>query len=287
MLLIADSGSTKTDWAFCKPGIGLVQSVTTAGFNPIIQSQEFIAENIREAFANDKLADDITEVRFFGAGCSSDERKDIIKKIISPFFKNAKIYVDHDMMAAVIASCGDRAGFAAILGTGSNAVFFDGKEIIEPKGSLGIGYILGDEGSGAYIGKIVLRDFLYKALPYSMQLHFEEKLELTKDIVLQNVYKEPNANTYMASVAKEIHVFKHLPYVQDLLTGVFTDFFKYNIAIYDEHQSFPVNFIGSIAVHYEEQLRAAAQPFGIQTGKIISRPIGHIVSYFLIKSQQK
>ena len=286
MLLIADSGSTKTDWIFCQSGIGMVHSKTTVGFNPIVQSQDFISRHIKEAFQDTELNDKVTKVHYFGAGCSSEERKDILKNLLTPIFKNAQVEVDHDMNAAVIATCGDRPGFAAILGTGSNAVFFDGHDIVPPKGSLGLGYILGDEGSGAHIGKLVLRDFLYKRLPFSLQKHLEEVKHLDKSIVLQKVYKEPNANTFMASIAKEINGFRHLPYVQEILNEVFTDFFKFNIAIYDQYQSYPVNFIGSIAVNFEPELKRAAESFGIHVGKIIHKPIGQIVSYFLVKSQQ-
>lgn len=286
MFLIADSGSTKTDWIFSTPEEGIVKMVSTPGFNPIVQKSEFIDEQIHLAFDQDFIKNKVTHLFYFGAGCSSDDRKQIIKNILKDIFTNAIIEVEHDMKAAVIATCGDEPGFSCILGTGSNAIFYDGKDIIPPKGSLGVGYILGDEGSGAQIGKIILRDFLYRTLPHELQNHLEKDLGLDKDIVLYNVYQRPNANTYLASITKEVHGFRHLPYMHQVLKQVFTDFFKYNIEIFEDHKKYPVHFIGSIATHFDTELRNAALPFGIQVGNIIQKPIENIVRYYLHKAQK-
>ncbi len=286
MFLIADSGSTKTDWIFCTPELGVIKMVSTVGFNPIVQKEDFIREQIHHTFRNDESVAEVTDLHYFGAGCSSEERRGVIKNILEEVFKNAAIEVDHDMQAAVIATCGDDPGFSCILGTGSNAVFYDGKDIVPPKGSLGVGYILGDEGSGAQIGKIILRDFLYKELPYELQNHLEKDLGLDKDIILYNVYQRPNANTYLASITKEVEGFKHLPYMHKILRYVFTDFFRHNIQIFPEHQTYPVHFIGSIATHFEQELRNAALPLGIKVGNIVQKPIEHIVRYYLHKSKQ-
>lgn len=286
MFLIADSGSTKTDWIFCTPELGVIRMVATPGFNPIVQKSEFIKEQIFQAFENDASVSEVTDIHYFGAGCSSDDRRDVIKNILKEIFQYATIEVEHDMKAAVIATCGDEPGFSSILGTGSNAIFYDGKDIVAPKGSLGVGYILGDEGSGAQIGKRILRDFLYKTLPYDLQHHLEKDLGLDKDIILYNVYQRPNANTYLASITKEIYGFRHLPYMQEMLRQVFSDFFQYNIRIYEHHTKYPVHFIGSIATHFEQELRNAALPFGIHVGNIIQKPIEHIVRYYLHKAKQ-
>lgn len=286
MFLIADSGSTKTDWIFSTLEEGVVKMMSTPGFNPIVQKVDFIKEQIHLAFDQDLIKNEVTHVFYFGAGCSSDDRKDIIKNILKDIFINAEIEVEHDMKAAVIATCGDEPGFSCILGTGSNAVYFDGKNIIPPKGSLGVGYILGDEGSGAHIGKIILRDFLYRALPNELQQHLEKDLGLDKDIILHNVYQRPNANTYLASITKEINGFRHLPYIQQVLNQVFTEFFKYNIEIFEHHKVHPVHFIGSIATHFDTELRQAALPFGIQVGNILQKPIENIVRYYLQKAEK-
>lgn len=285
MFLIADSGSTKTDWIFSTPEEGIVKMMSTPGFNPIVQKEEFIHEQIHLAFDQEFIKNKVTHLFYFGAGCSSDDRKEVIHRILSEIFTNAEIEVEHDMKAAVIATCGDEPGFSCILGTGSNAVYFDGKDIVPPKGSLGVGYILGDEGSGAHIGKTILRDFLYKSLPTELQEHLEKDLGLDKDIILYNVYQRPNANTYLASITKEIHGFRHLPYIQNVLKKVFSEFFQYNIEIFEHHKVHPAHFIGSIATHFDTELRNAALPFGIQVGKIVQKPIENIVRYYLQKAK--
>ena len=254
MLLIADSGSTKTDWIFCTPEKGVVKMISSVGFNPIVQSVNFIREQIKEAFDGVVEVENVKNIYFFGAGCSSEDRRNIIKNILKEVFLNAEIEVDHDMKAAVIATCGDDAGFSCILGTGSNAVFYDGKSIVEPKGALGIGYILGDEGSGSAIGKIILRDYLYQQMPEDIYLHFKEVLKLEKDVIFKNVYQLPNANTYLATFTREIYAFRESEYVQNVVKNVFAEFFKYNILPYQKDKKLPVHFIGSIALHFEKEL---------------------------------
>lgn len=285
MFLIADSGSTKTDWILCSPSKGVIKSIHTVGFNPIVQKVDFIQKHIEAAFNDEEWKDEVKNIYFFGAGCSSPERRNVISHILISVFKYAIVEVDHDMKAAVIATCGDEKGFSCILGTGSNAVYYDGIDIILPKGSLGIGYILGDEGSGAHIGKYLLRDFLYQKLPADLQYHFENVMGIDKDIVLQNVYQRPNANSYLASFAKEIFDFKSLDYVQRILKQSFEDFFIFNISIFPDYQKYPVHFIGSIATHFENELRRTALSLNIQVGKIIQKPIESIVRYYLQKDK--
>lgn len=283
MLLIADSGSTKTDWVFFTPQDGVVKTITSVGFNPIVQSENFIREKIEETFKQVLEVKSVTNIYFFGAGCSSDSRKNIINDILTDVFVGAEIEVDHDMKAAVIATCGDEAGFSCILGTGSNTVFYDGQNIIEPKGALGIGYILGDEGSGAAIGKILLRDFLYLQMPDLLYRHFEEELKLNKGEIFKNVYQLPNANTYLASFTKEMYKFRELEYVQGVIKEVFTDFFKYNILPYSQSKDYPIHFIGSIALYFKKELQEVAQSFDLTLGKIIQKPIDQIVDYYINK----
>lgn len=281
MILIADSGSTKTDWYFCIQEQGVIEKRETVGFNPIVQSEGFIRSHIEQEFLADLLAEQSHHIFYFGAGCSSPERQKVIYDILKTVFPNAEIQVNHDMMGAIYATCGDEAGFVGILGTGSNAVFYDGKSIVEPKGSLGIGYILGDEGSGASIGKILLRDFLYQAMPEEILQHFRENLKLTKDVVLDKVYKQPNANTFLASMVKEVAIFRETDYVQDVLRQVFIDFFLYNIQIYPQHKTHPVHFVGSIAAHFEKELKSVAESMNLQIGKIVQKPIDDMVAYYM------
>ncbi|MCO5248692.1 MAG: hypothetical protein M9887_07085 [Chitinophagales bacterium] len=281
MILIADSGSTKTDWIFCSKEKDIIKKVSTAGLNPMVQKAEFVKEVISNAFADELLSKDVRIIQYFGAGCSSDERKKIVQDILTMIFPKAEIYVGHDMQAAVIATCGDDAGIACILGTGSNAVLYDGEKIVRPKGVLGTGYILGDEGSGAYIGRRLLRDFLYRRMPENIYQHFEGKLQLTTSDILLNVYQRPNPNTYMASFTKEISEYKETAYMKSLLQDVFEEFFELNITQFADYQNYPIHFIGSIATHFETELRAVATSKNLKVGEIIQKPIDNIVQYFL------
>lgn len=283
MLLIADSGSTKTDWILVDVRSKERKTFKTAGFNPMVQSPDFIDQEIAAAADLLQYAPHVTDIRFFGAGCSSNERKSLMVNIISRHFSEAAIMVEHDMDGAVIAACGDDPGFACILGTGSNAVLFDGNSIVPPRGSLGNGYILGDEGSGAFMGRYLLRDFLYENMPPVIIDHFRNHYHLTRDIVLDNVYRKPNANTYMASFSPILTLFRDTEYIQQLLHFSFTEFFRFNICRFDQFERYPAHFIGSIAVHFETELKSAADEMKVATGKIIAHPAEEIVQYFISK----
>ena len=283
MLLIADSGSTKTDWILVDIRSKERKEFKTAGFNPMVQAPEFIDHEISTAIDLLEYAPHVTDIRFFGAGCSSNERKSLMVNIISRHFHQASIMVEHDMDGAVIAACGDDPGFACILGTGSNAVLFDGKGIVPPKGSLGNGYILGDEGSGAFMGRYLLRDFLYENMPENIIAHFRNHYHLNRDIVLDNVYRKPNPNTYMASFSPVLTLFRETEYIQQLLHFAFTEFFHFNICRFNQFERYPAHFIGSIAVHFERELKTAAEGMQVVTGKIIANPAEEILKYFISK----
>ena len=283
MILIADSGSTKTDWIFCSKEEGVVKKINTAGLNPMVQKKTFIEETLWEAFHQEHLNSQVSHIYYFGAGCSSDERKQIIKDELYKYFRNSTINVGHDMQAAVIATCGDQPGIACILGTGSNAVFFDGEKLIAPRGTLGIGYILGDEGSGVYIGKILLRDFMYKNMPKEIYNHFADNLKLSNRDILFQVYQKSNPNTFMASFTKEISDFRDTDYTQQVLRKSFSDFFEYNITQFENYQKYPIHFIGSIATHFEKELRNVAEKQNLKIGNIVQKPIDSIVKYYLSK----
>jgi glucosamine kinase len=287
MLLIADSGSTKTDWVLCDPLSGTRKTLHTAGFNPMIQQTSFIEGEIKAAEDLWRDGHFVKEIRYFGAGCSSLERQETIRDILLPFFPKAEIFVAHDMDAAVVAACGREAGFACILGTGSNAVLFDGEQIIEPKGYLGNGYILGDEGSGAYMGRMLLRDFLYCLVPEDLNNYLKDTYGLNREAILYNVYKQPNANSYMAKFAKDLGHFQSSDYVQQIVAIAFDDFFRYNIMAFDSFEKYPVNFVGSIAAHFPAELEAACHRAGARMGRIVSKPIDRIVDFFTHQAKSK
>jgi N-acetylglucosamine kinase-like BadF-type ATPase len=185
------------------------------------------------------------------------------------------------MKAAGVAVCGGNPGIACILGTGSNSIFFDGENWHDSK--VGIGYVLGDEGSGAFLGKHLLRDFIYGTLPPELEQYLKETCRLDKDVILENVYKKPSPNRYLAGFAPVLSEFRHTPYVQQLLHFSFTEFFKYGVTTYKNYQNYPVGFVGSIAKHFEEELNRVADEFGCRLGKFVQRPIDDIAEYFISK----
>lgn len=282
MILFADSGSTKTSWLLYDKKTGSKQYFNTLGINPTIQNKAEIIEKISgnpELIKNANMASDII---FFGAGCSSTERIDLVKSAIREVFLNAKsVTVDHDMKAAAIAVCGAKPGIACIIGTGSNSVFFDGENLTESYA--GIGYILGDEASGAYFGKIIVRDFLYHLLPDEIEQHLLQVYKLEKNNIFQLVYKEASANRYLASFAPILSAFRETDYVQVLLQRGFTEFFDFHVSCFENYQDHPIGFVGSIANIFKTELENVANDFECTLGKFVTNPINDIADYYIGK----
>lgn len=278
MILIADSGSTKTDWAIIPSHSECIYTQTT-GFNPMFHNTPFIVEQIG---LNPKLMEfskHIKKVLFYGAGCSHPSRNQIIADGLTQLFPNALIEVDHDIAGAVYATCGNLPGISSIIGTGANCVYFDGQSIHHHTDALG--HILGDEASGSYIGKRIARDFLYHALPLEVSEHFEKNQHFNKEEILDNVYKKPNANKYLASIAKPILEIKTHPYIQQILIEGFETFVHLHIKKIPLHNQLPLHFVGSIAFLYQEELKQVLFKQNLKHGLIIQRPIESLVDYVI------
>jgi glucosamine kinase len=279
MILIADSGSTKTEWVLLS-GKQTVLEVSTRGINPYFLSVDEIAsifkDELLSKFDQVNIAD-IKNVFYYGAGCSSIEKNAMISEPLTGFFVNATVDVTHDLLAAARAACGAEEGIAVILGTGSNTCLFDGKNIVANQPSLG--FILGDEGSGGYIGKELLKQFLYGELPIELHNEFDKQYEITKEIILNKIYKEPMPNTYAASFTK--FVAKHIEHtaMQQLVLGAFDEFFKRHISSYKNFTQYPISVIGSIAHVFEKQLKQTAANYGTGIHRIIQKPMEGLISY--------
>ena len=281
MILIADSGSTKTDWRLIDEENKIHQFKTT-GINPYFHSSESITEaltkellpNIKFEIRNLKF-----ELFFYGAGCSSDEKCNIVKRGLQSCFSKPIIEVEHDLLAAARALCGHDKGIAAILGTGSNSCYYNGKDIIENVVSLG--YVLGDEGSGAYMGKKLIQYYLYKELPEDLDKIFFEKYKLTKDEVLENVYKKPNPNRYLASFSPFLqHNLSH-HFIAKLVYDSFSDFFEHHICKYAEHKQVKMHCTGSVGFYFANILRQVATDRAVAIDKITESPIAGLTLYHL------
>jgi glucosamine kinase len=277
MILVADSGSTKTDWVLANNGV-LVAEYNTSGFNPFFHTEKNVLDALQAEKEMAAIREKVTSVKFFGAGCSSPARNAIIEGALKKFFTSASITVEHDLKGSVLATCGNEKGIACILGTGSNVCYYDGKNIAE--GSHGLGYVLGDEGSGSYYGKKLLAYYLYEILPDDLHKKFKSDYNLTKEIILDNVYHQPDANVYLASFARFLSENREHRYIQKLVTKGMEEFFETNVCAIEQHQEVPVHFVGSIAYYFAEILKDVAKLHHVTTGKIIRKPIHDLLRFF-------
>jgi glucosamine kinase len=278
MILIADSGSTKTEWVLLD-GKPMLNGLHTKGVNPYFLSVEeithiFSTELIPQLNVDPSL---ITEVHYYGAGCSSTEKCSMVELPLAQYFTNAKIEVTHDLLGAARAACGHHEGIAAILGTGSNSCLFDGSTIVANQPSLG--FIMGDEGSGGYIGKELLKQFLYRELPEELHRAFDQKYSITKEIVLQKIYKESMPNTYAASFTQFVAAHIQTPAMQQLVLDAFDVFFKRHISSYPQFTHYPISVIGSVGFVFEQQLREIASNYQTTIHQLIQKPMDGLIQF--------
>ncbi len=276
MILIADGGSTKTDWRLIKEGREYKQ-VQTPGFNPYLVGSEEIEALLWKELQPYIDNNAISAVYYYGAGCSTPVKNMIVENAFEKIFPNARIHISHDLLAASHALCGDKEGIAAILGTGSNSCFYDGKDIVD--GIFSLGYFFGDEGSGAYLGKQLLIAYLHKELPEEVEKRFKEEYTMSLESILDAVYTKPAPSRFLASFSRFINNNRDLPYIHNMLTEAFRAFYKYQVCCYARHKEVPVHFVGSVAYHYKDILTEVGLEFGIKTGKFIKAPIDGLVEY--------
>ena len=281
MLLIADSGSTKTDWRLISDN-NSQQNFQTIGLSPYHQTEKFITDEIKDNLypqLKSHISNPTSQISIFyyGTGCSTPERCDIIKRSIAKIFTNSAISVKHDLLAAARAACGNQEGITAILGTGSNTCYYDGKEIKDQV--INLGYILGDEGSGMHIGKLFLRAFFYKELPEHIVSKFQRETNTQKEEVFDSIYSKPMANKYLASFTKFIKQNIQEPALRDIVKECFTLFFDKHICNYPKYKTLPMNCVGSIAHHFSDILKEAAKEKGVTIGKIVTAPMDELVKF--------
>ena len=278
MILIADSGSTKTDWCVCN-GTDKLCIINTQGINPYHQSIDDIKTIICTEFIPQIVnisKESITEIYYYGAGCATEIKCNIIKDILAEHFTNARINVASDLLGAARALCKNSEGIACVIGTGSNSCLYDGKNIADNIPSLG--YILGDEGSSVALGRRLLSDCFKRQIPANVANEFMAEYNLSMESTLDSIYKKPLANRYMAQFTPFIAKHREIPQVHNILISCFTDFFKRNVIAY--HKPWlPVHFVGSVATVFSEELIETANSLGMKTGQFIQNPIDGIVSY--------
>ncbi|MDQ8003600.1 MAG: N-acetylglucosamine kinase [Pedobacter sp.] len=277
MILVADSGSSKTDWMAYSPE--KIYSFNTQGINPYFANAQDVFRILSKHKEMAAIADRVKEVYFFGAGCLNPDKHEIVSNGLSSFFTNAFISVDHDLMGSAYATCGDKKGLACILGTGSNIAYYDGETVYS--GNHGLGYILGDEGSGTYFGKKMLISYLHKTMPADLREAFDEEFKITKDIVVENIYQKPFPNSYLATFSRFMIHHKQHPFIQKTLKDGFQEFIDTNVKDYKNYKTLECNFVGSISYYYQDELRAVFSENNLKIGKTLQKPIEGIFEYIL------
>jgi len=279
MIIIADGGSTKTNWCLVTEE-GKKVYFNTEGYNPYFSSTAYIVQSLMENLPTDLEKSEITEVNYYGAGCSTDDMRNIVAEAMKAVFTKARVYIGHDLLAAARALLGNSEGFAAILGTGTNTCIYNGKEVTHNIDSGA--YILGDEGSGCYIGKKLLTDYLRGYMPEAVRKLFWETFKLTPDDVNEQVYTQPRANRFCASFSKFVYDNPvNIEYSRNLVRTSFEDFFRNLVTHYPDYQKYTFNCIGSVGYNFRNVLEEVVTENGMVIGNIIRSPIDNLVKYHL------
>lgn len=278
MILIADGGSTKCDWILLNNNGEQIFKTRTKGLNPAVFPENMLEQRIEENPELQEVKNTVERIHFYGAGCGTETPRKLLQDIIANFFTNAtEVLVMEDMVAAVYAASTE-PGIVCILGTGSNSCFFNGKDIEMAVNSLG--YILMDEASGNYFGKRLIRDYYYKRMPPELALKFEKEYNLDSDEIKKNLYKRENPNTYLANFAEFIFSNERNGYFYKLVHEGIQDFVHSRVLCFKEAQNVPIHFIGTIAYFSEDIIRAVAQPYKLEIGNIVRRPIDALIEHY-------
>ena len=279
MIIIADGGSTKTNWCLLNDE-GKKIYFNTEGYNPYFVDTAYIINSLKNGLPQDLELDKIKEVNYYGAGVHNEEKAAIVEEAISTIFTKSKVFVGHDLLAAARALLGTTAGFAAILGTGTNTCLYDGDDITLSIDSAA--YILGDEGSGCYIGKKLLVDYVRGYMPDEVREGFWNTFKMTPDEIHDNVYTKPLANRFCASFAKFVYDnTANIEYTHNLVRTSFEDFFRNLVSHYPNYKSYEFNCIGSVAYNFRNVLEQVANDYGMKVGRIVRSPIDDLVKYHM------
>lgn len=279
MILIADSGSTKTHWKYINGD--LIGEVITNGVNPFYIGKEQIVAMLQNELAPKLPVHDITQVHFYGSGVSQHDKIALVTDSLREVFATAELHVGHDLLAAARGACGTEPGIVCIMGTGSNSCLFDGHDITDNVPSLG--FFLGDEGSGAVLGRALLAAYYYRELPDDLKALLEESFNMDKAHILNTVYGAERPNQEVARYARFYHEHMHHPYLQGMMRGLFKDFFQKNVLKYEGHQQLPIHFVGSIAFVHQQLIKSILEEMGLRPGNFFKEPMQGLIAYHTAK----
>lgn len=276
--LIADSGSTKTTWVLTEQG-KVIQTLKTAGLNPYFHTQASVEEILQTTLIPSLPVNEIEEIHFYGAGCSTKENESMISQALRKFIKNAEIGVYHDILGAARALFGRERGIAAILGTGCNSCYYDGENCFQEVDSLG--YLFGDEGAGSNLGKRWMSAYLKKEAPVELLHSFDQQYGYTLSDILNSLYNRPYPNRYLASFSDFILPRKDHPFIKELIISSFEAFISAQLQHYSRYQPVSVAFVGSIAWFYQDMLKEVMESYGYSVGNIYREPVEGLALYHL------
>lgn len=281
MKLLVDGGSTKADWIAIDDNGKVLFTTQTLGLNPEVLDKEDVIARLEDKFDISHNRDKVKNLFFYGAGCGTDRMKDYLAEIFQNYFTNAIVAVYEDTYAAVYATTPkDEQAIVCILGTGSNCSFFDGQVLHQKVQSLG--YIVMDDGSGNHFGRLLIRGYFFNKMPKELAAELQEEYNLDADYVKANLYKEANPNAYLATFAKFIIKHKEHPYCKKIIYKELKKFVKNYIMQYENYQSVPVHFVGSIAFYLKEELEEILSKYDIKIGNVLRRPIDGLIAYHIL-----
>ncbi|MEB8330311.1 N-acetylglucosamine kinase [Flavobacteriaceae bacterium KMM 6897] len=278
MILIVDSGATKSDWIALNDKGEQLFNTQTLGLSPEVLTRQVIEDRMANNFEISKNQNNVTGLYFYGAGCGTERMKLFLRGIFKDFFPNAKIEVKEDTYAAIYATTKiGHPGIVCILGTGSNCSYYDGHQLIQKVTSLG--YILMDDGSGNFFGRKLLRDYYFHKMPQDLGIKFAKEYNLDADVIKDNLYKQPNPNTYLAKFARFIIEHKEHPYCRGVIDKGLQQFVNNYIMQFELATKVPVNFVGSIAHYLREELAIVLDRNDLILGVIRQRPIEGLMEF--------
>lgn len=277
-VLIADSGSTKTQW--CLLTGNKKKMISTQGISPYFLNDQTLGKILTDELLPQTGKIDINEIYYYGTGCSNQINISLVKRGLKKIYSNAVIKVDHDLLGAAKALCGDEKGIACILGTGSNSCYYNGKKVV--KNSPGLGFILGDEGSGTYLGKKVLQYYLYHTFDAELMDKFKTKYPQTNSEILDNVYKTALPNRYLAGFVTFLIENRGHFMIENIIEDSINDFFFNHVYKYRESWTMPINFVGSVAYGFRDVLAEMCKDYELKLGKVIKSPMDGLIKYHKI-----
>lgn len=282
MILVIFTGSRYADWRLAEKG-KVLHGFRTTGINSYIQDENFINQLLNKNTDLLYNAEKVKKIFFFGAGASSKERQNKIVKVFSVFFKNSKTKVYHDLQASAISTLGDEKGIVGIIGSGSNAAYFNGRKTLE--NNFGLGYILADEGSTNWIAQHLLRDFLTDAMPQGIREKIMDKHNIDRKVILDKIYNSPNPNIFLTSFSDFIFEQRQDPYISSLIKkGLETYVKEYLLPLVDAYPDAEIGMTGSVAYNYKDWLLDIAKEYHLNIKVIVKEPIQNLIKYYINKN---